>query len=110
MRTFVLPSRIEGLPTTVLEALVLGVPVIASNVGGVLDIIRNGKNGLLVPPGDVKTLSRAIMRLIDEEGLRKRLILEGYKTISSYRWSRIARQYSSLYAKITNGETGEDGR
>ncbi len=107
---FVLPSRLEGLPTTILEALVLGVPVVASNVGGIPDIIQNGKNGLLVPPEDVKALSQAIMRLIDEGGLRKRLILEGYRTVPSYRWSRIARQYSSLYAKITNGETGQDGR
>lgn len=105
---FVLPSRLEGLPTTVLEALVMGVPVIASNVGGIPDIIRNGKNGLLVSPEKKERLSQAIMRLIDEEGLRKRLILEGYKTISSYRWSRIARQYLSLYGKMIHEKASKN--
>lgn len=105
---FVLPSRVEGSPTTILEALALGVPVIASSVGGIPDIIRNGKNGILVPSENVKTLSQAIMRLIDEEDLRKRLILEGYETIPSYRWSRIVSQYFDVYRKITDGETGKD--
>lgn len=105
---FVLPSRIEGLPTTILEALTLGVPVIASNVGGIPDIIRNGKNGILVPPEDVKALSQAIIRLIDEEGLRKRLILEGYKTVPFYRWSRIVNQYFDIYRTITDGRVEKD--
>lgn len=105
---FVLPSRIEGSPTTILEALVLGVPVIASNVGGIPDIIRNGKNGLLVSPEKKEELSQAIMRLIDDRDLRKRLILEGYKTIPSYRWSRIISQYFDVYRTVMDEKSGKD--
>jgi len=105
---FVLPSRVEGSPTTILEALAVGVPVIASNVGGIPDIIRSGKNGILVPSENKEALIQAMMRLIRGEGLRKKLILEGYKTIRSYRWSRIASRYLELYRRITRGEAGKD--
>lgn len=62
---FILPSRKEGLPYTVLEAGVAGLPVIASAVGGVPEIIRNGETGILVPPEDEKAFSEAIKSLLE---------------------------------------------
>jgi glycosyltransferase involved in cell wall biosynthesis len=69
----VLPSRWENLPHTVLESLAVGTPVIASDVGGVPEMITDGENGLLVPPGDVRALTAAITSFRDDAALRTRL-------------------------------------
>ena len=70
---FVLPSIKEGLPYVILEAGLAGLPVIASNVGGIPEIIENGKNGLLVSPANPKELTIAIKKLIDDKTLRETL-------------------------------------
>ena len=69
----VLPSRWENFPHLVVEALAVGTPVIASAVGGVPELVRDGENGLLVPAGDVEALASAIRRLLEDEALRARL-------------------------------------
>jgi len=61
---FVNPSYSEGLPTNVLEAGAMGLPIIATDVGGTSEIITNNKNGLLIKPGDVKTLQKNIKQLL----------------------------------------------
>jgi glycosyltransferase involved in cell wall biosynthesis len=69
-----LPTRHrEGTPTAVLEAMRAGVPVVASAVGGVAEIVEHGVTGLLVPPGDAEALSRAIEGLLGDEPQRRRL-------------------------------------
>jgi glycosyltransferase involved in cell wall biosynthesis len=70
---FVLPSDIEGLPLSILEAMAHGLPVIASNVGGIPEIIQHDINGLLFPAGDDAALSAAIRRLATDPALRRRL-------------------------------------
>ncbi|MDW8322187.1 MAG: glycosyltransferase [Armatimonadota bacterium] len=75
---FVLPSVSEGLPRVVVEAMARSVPVVATSVGGIPDIIRHGETGLLVPPRDVRALAQAIERIIREPELRRRLIANGY--------------------------------
>ena len=60
---FVLPSLKEGLPYTILEAFSAGVPVVATSVGGIPDIVEHQKNGLLVPPADPAALANAIAAL-----------------------------------------------
>jgi glycosyltransferase involved in cell wall biosynthesis len=63
---FVLPSLWEGLPYSLLEAAALAKPVVASNIDGVREIIKNGKTGLLVPVGDPAQLAQAVVRLLRE--------------------------------------------
>ena len=68
-----LSSRWENFPHLVVEALAVGTPVIATSVGGVPEIVRDGENGLLVPAGDADALAAAIRRLMDDADLRDRM-------------------------------------
>jgi glycosyltransferase involved in cell wall biosynthesis len=69
----VLPSHAEGLPMSVLEAFAACVPVICTPVGGLPEVVVDGANGLLVPPGDVSSLADAILRLLEDETFRARI-------------------------------------
>lgn len=70
---FVLPSAAEACPIALLQAMALGLPVVASRVGGIPEIVRDGVDGLLVTPGDDAALGSALARLRDDEVLRRRL-------------------------------------
>ncbi len=63
---FVLPSLSEGLSSAILNAMAASLPVIATDVGGIPELITHGENGLLVPPGDFVALAQAIQRLLDD--------------------------------------------
>ena len=70
---FVLPSRAEGVPMAMLEAMARGLPVVTTAVGGIPDIVSDGREGLIVTPGDDAELRRALQTLIESEPLRLRL-------------------------------------
>ncbi len=78
---FVLPSLSEGLGIAVLEAMVSGKPVIASNTGGIPEIIEHGVNGYLVEPGDSWQIAEAILKLLSSPEERKRYGEAGYQTV-----------------------------
>jgi glycosyltransferase involved in cell wall biosynthesis len=68
-----LSSAWENLPHSAVEALSVGVPVVSTAVGGVPEVVTDGENGLLVPPGDAEALAIAMRRILEEPGLRERL-------------------------------------
>lgn len=70
---FVLPSRDEGLPMAMLEAMGYGLVPIVTPVGSIPEVVHDGENGLLVPPGDVPALTHALTSLLEDDGLRDRL-------------------------------------
>jgi glycosyltransferase involved in cell wall biosynthesis len=70
---YVLPSHNEGVPLSILEAMTVGLPVIATPVGGIPDVLRDGEDGYLVPPGSLSELSRRIIELLSDRGLRERM-------------------------------------
>jgi glycosyltransferase involved in cell wall biosynthesis len=105
---FVLPSIIdsqgntEGLGVVLLEAMACKLPVIASNIGGIPDIVHDGVNGILVPQKDVLELSKSINELIGNEDIRKSLALNGYEMVKEhFSWKQIAIDYIKIYTEIT---------
>lgn len=83
---FVLSSHREGLPNVVLEAMAIGVPVVATNVDGVPKIITDGADGLLVPPGDFSEIGKNLSRLIQNPSLRANISKRCVETIRE-KWS-----------------------
>ncbi len=79
-----LPSAWENFPHTVVEALAVGCPVIATAVGGVPEVVRDGENGLLVPPGDPGALAAAIARFFADDALRASLRDAAARSVEGY--------------------------
>jgi len=73
MDVFVLPSLWEGLPLSLVLAMGAGVPIVATNVAGVPEVVEDGRTGLLVPSADAAALGRAVGRLVTDPALARRL-------------------------------------
>jgi glycosyltransferase involved in cell wall biosynthesis len=95
-----LPSYGEGMPTVILEAMAVGVPVVASDVGDIRDVAVHEENCLLVKPGATKQLADYILEVIEDDVLRRRLISNGLKTAESHDWSIIAEKMDQIYREI----------
>lgn len=94
---FVLPSRWEGLPMALLEAMMAGLPIIATQVSGVEEVIENKKHGLLIPTGDVDALAEAILQLTKSQEQRRKMGLISRKHIlDNYSISVMANKYIDL--------------
>ncbi len=95
---FISTPDFEGLGIVFIEALASGVPTIGSNVGGILDVIEDGRNGLLVAPGDLPALASAMTRLLADEELRRRFTQEGLATVQAkFRWESVYEQTAAIY-------------
>jgi glycosyltransferase involved in cell wall biosynthesis len=93
---FCLPSFAEGVPVVLMEAMAMEVPVVATRIAGIPELIADGETGLLVTPGRVDELAAALLRLADDAGLRARLgragraaVLDGYDVA---RWTSVLRK------------------
>ncbi len=92
---FVFPTLQDALPTVLLEAMAAGLPIIASQIGGVPEIITHGANGLLISPASPSSLSEACLRILQDEQLAARLTAAGLDTVQ--RRFDVQQQASSLY-------------
>jgi glycosyltransferase involved in cell wall biosynthesis len=101
----VLPSRWEGMPVAILEAMACGLPCVASYVSGSEDIIQHGVNGLLVEPEDYRGLAEALLTLLRDPALAQQYGNAARVTIEKhYSLERITDKYIELYGRITSSE------
>ena len=99
----VLPSLYEELGTVLLEAMQAALPIVASKTGGIPDVIDNGVNGMLVPPGDPEALARAIDCLLADRKLACRLSEGAQERAKDYDWEVLAERVLRVYRGVTAG-------
>ena len=101
MDVFVLPSFMEGLSLTLLEAMKERLPVIATDVGGNREVVVDGVNGFLVPAGDPRAIADAAGKLIRDPGLRGSMGREGFKRVrEDFSLRSMSEKYMSLYSMM----------
>ena len=107
---FLLASKYEGLPLSIIEAMGAGLPVVATNVGGVNELIDQDCHGYLIPTGDIDKLSAALQRLVDQGSLRRRLgeaARERYE--ACFRLDTMCEQGLAVYTSMST-RSGMDSR
>ena len=98
---FVVPSLSESFGVSALEASSCAIPVIASKVGGLPEVVVDGKTGYLVPPGDASAIASKIIKLIEEPSLRQQLGKEGRRfVLENYEWNSCAKKMEEIYERI----------
>jgi len=97
---FVLPSLNEGMGRVLIEAMVLGKPIVASNIGGIPDLVIDGENGFLFPVGDVGALADGINRLIQSPGMRKKMGECGKNRAGDYSANAMMQKIDRLYVEL----------
>jgi glycosyltransferase involved in cell wall biosynthesis len=83
-RVVALPSRTEGLPIVLLEAMAQARPVVATPVGGTPELVVDGETGVLVPPGDVHALAQALREVLDDDERARRLGESGRRRVEEH--------------------------
>ena len=97
---FVSSSLYEGFPNVVLEAMVAGLPVIASKVGGLPEIIKDGENGFLVEPKNPELITEKVLLLLGDEELRKRISRNNRKKAKGYSWESVVERLEEVYRSL----------
>jgi glycosyltransferase involved in cell wall biosynthesis len=98
---FVLPTHGEGMPIAILEAMAGGLPVVATDVAGIPDMVRHEQEGLLIPPGDVSALAEAITRLLVSPDLRAAMGRRGAeRVVAEYDLPRGVENWDRLYRSL----------
>ena len=99
----VVPSRMESIPQVIKEAFYLKIPVIATNVGGIPELITNNKTGILIPPNDPKILENSINKLLVDDETSKRLTDAGYEFVmNNLTWEILLPKYIKFYEDLIN--------
>jgi glycosyltransferase involved in cell wall biosynthesis len=95
------PSLLEGMPLAILEAMACGLPVIATPISGSAELVSHGQNGLLVPTPDPESLTGAVLRLIEDEPLRRAQGRMGrWLAENGHSWDAVARRHLSVYSEL----------
>ena len=98
---YMLPSYAEGLPVAIIEAMEANLAIIATNVGGIPEMIQDGKNGLLITPGDIDGMTASLTSLISNPQLRTQLGDSARKTfLSTYSEEKVIPQFAVIYRDL----------
>jgi glycosyltransferase involved in cell wall biosynthesis len=97
---FVLPSLNEGMGRVLVEAMATGLPIVASSVGGIPDLVKDGENGLLVPPANAGALEQAISDLLSDKSRRKHMGETGKKMCRPYSVEAMVEKIDNLYSRL----------
>lgn len=95
-----LPRIMEGMPTTVIEAVAAGVPVVSTAVAGVPEVVQDGVHGLLVPQREPRALAAAIDRLLGDDELRRRIGRHNEEVGRSFDWAAVARVFTDFCERL----------
>ena len=97
----VIPLRMENMPQIILEAFYLKVPIIATAVGGVPELVTHEENGILILPEDPEVMILAINRLLREESLASTLAENGYRhAVATLTWDTMLPRYIRFYVSV----------
>ena len=101
---FCLPStmRTECYPLAILESMACSTMVVASNIGGIPEIIDDGKNGILVNPGSIMDLAQSLVHLLDNPSLMRKMGASSRKKVEQYTWQKIAEETEKIYSELLN--------
>ncbi|THF63656.1 glycosyltransferase family 4 protein [Pseudothauera nasutitermitis] len=91
------PSNVDNMPNAVLEALASGVPVVSTAVGGVPWMVAHERTALLVPADDAQAMAQAVLRVLDDAALHRRLAEAGLAEAQRYRWEAVRGQWAAVY-------------
>lgn len=100
----VLASESEGCPNVILEYMCARVPIAASDIPAVREIVAHDREALLSPPREPRALAQSIERLLNEPDLRARLVDAGFEKSKAYAWEKTERKYEEIYARVLAGE------
>jgi glycosyltransferase involved in cell wall biosynthesis len=95
-------SLADNMPISLLEAMASGVPVVSTSVGGVPFLVEDGKDAVLVAPGDAKAMADAVLQILRDDELRSRLIREGIMTVKHFTWSEVRPVLFAVYMRAMN--------
>ncbi len=102
---FALPSHLEGIPRVVMEAMTAKIPVVASDIPGVRDLVSQGETGLLVPTDSPDQLAGAIIELLKDPVKTDKITLNAYEHVkTNYSAERMSGEYTELYEKLLTGK------
>ncbi len=98
---FVLPSEREGMPLVLLEAMAMGLPIVATDIAGNRDIVRPHENGILVPLGNVVALRSALQAVSSDPEVYRQMSATARSMASQYSWETVGTQFERLYARVS---------
>jgi len=99
-KIFVMSSVEEGLPTALIEAMAIGKPVVTTAVGGITEVVKDGINGIIIPPKSPELLAKALERLLNDSDLRRKLGRVAAESVKDHALSKTTEKYEAIYHEV----------